>query len=68
VGKTTLLNQVIDVLLAEGVAGRRIFRVQFDELPTLRNVTEPILELTRWYAATAGGARQHYRHEAVAGA
>jgi hypothetical protein len=32
-------------LLAQGVAGRRIFRVQFDELPTLRNVTEPILEL-----------------------
>jgi predicted AAA+ superfamily ATPase len=52
VGKTTLLNQVIDALLAQGVAGRRIFRVQFDELPTLRNVTEPILELARWYAAT----------------
>lgn len=52
VGKTTLLNQVIDALLAQGVAGQRIFRVQFDELPTLRNVTEPILELTRWYAAT----------------
>src|SRR4029434_2505772 len=40
VGKTTLLNQVIDTLLAQGVVGRRIFRVQFDELPTLRNVTE----------------------------
>ena len=52
VGKTTLLNQVIDILLAQGVAGRRIFRVQFDELPALRNVTEPILELARWYAAT----------------
>ena len=26
VGKTTLLNQVIDALLAQGVAGRRIFR------------------------------------------
>ena len=52
VGKTTLLNQVIDTLLAQGVAGRRIFRVQFDELPALRNVTEPILELARWYAAT----------------
>src|SRR6266852_920569 len=47
VGKTTLLNQVIDALLAQGVEGRRIFRVQFDELPTLRNVTEPILELAR---------------------
>jgi predicted AAA+ superfamily ATPase len=52
VGKTTLLNQVIDTLLAQGVAGRRIFRVQFDELPALRSVTEPILELARWYAAT----------------
>ena len=52
VGKTTLLNQVIDALLAQGVAGRRIFRVQFDALPSLRNVTEPILELARWYAAT----------------
>ena len=39
VGKTTLLNQAIDALLAQGVAGRRIFRVQFDELPALRNVT-----------------------------
>ena len=26
VGKTTLLNQVIDTLLAQGLAGRRIFR------------------------------------------
>ena len=52
VGKTTLLNQVIDALLAQGVAGWRIFRAQFDELPALRNVTEPILELARWYAAT----------------
>src|SRR4029450_4652058 len=52
VGKTTLLNQVIDSLLAQGVAERRIFRVEVDELPGLRNVTEPILELARWYAAT----------------
>ena len=52
VGKTTLLNQVIDALLDEGVSPRRIFRVQFDELPSLQDVSEPILELTRWYAAT----------------
>jgi predicted AAA+ superfamily ATPase len=52
VGKTTLLNQVIEALLDEGVAPRRIFRVQFDELPTFRGVTEPILALARWYAAT----------------
>jgi predicted AAA+ superfamily ATPase len=52
VGKTTLLNQMIDVLLAQGVVGRRIFHVQFDELSALRNVTEPILELARWYTVT----------------
>jgi predicted AAA+ superfamily ATPase len=51
VGKTTLLNQVIDALLDAGVAPRRILRVQFDELPTLRHVTEPLLALARWYAA-----------------
>jgi hypothetical protein len=61
VGKTTLLNQVIDSLLAQGVAGRRIFRAQFDELPALRNVTEPILELARWYPATVAlGERRRY--------
>src|SRR5256885_3861938 len=52
VGKTTLLNQVIDALLAQRVAGQQIFRVQFDELPSLRGMAEPILELARWYAAT----------------
>jgi predicted AAA+ superfamily ATPase len=50
IGKTTLLNQVIDHLLSQGVAPKRIFRVQFDDLPSLSRVKEPILELTRWYA------------------
>lgn len=50
IGKTTLLNQVIDSLLDEGVSPKRIFRVQFDELPALKNLSEPILELSRWYA------------------
>lgn len=36
IGKTTLLNQVIEDLLKSGVAPHRIFRVQFDELPELR--------------------------------
>lgn len=50
IGKTTLLNQTIQVLLDEGVSPKRIFRVQFDELPQLRQVAEPILELSRWYS------------------
>lgn len=50
IGKTTLLNQVIDALISEGISPRRIFRVQFDELPELARLSEPILELSRWYA------------------
>lgn len=50
VGKTTLLAQVIDQLLREGVAATRIFRVQFDDLPSLRKLEDPILELCRWFS------------------
>lgn len=50
VGKTTLLNQVVDHLLDHGVDPRSIFRVQFDELPDLKRLSMPILELCHWYA------------------
>ena len=50
VGKTTLLNQIADALLDDGVAAKRIFKVQFDELPELRKLSEPVLELSRWFA------------------
>lgn len=52
IGKTTLLNQIIDSLLDEGINPSRIFRVQFDELPELKKarLSEPILELPRWYS------------------
>ncbi|MBI3268843.1 MAG: ATP-binding protein [Planctomycetes bacterium] len=49
VGKTTLLLQLIANLLAEGREGRRILRVQFDELPTLGGLQEPILAISRWF-------------------
>lgn len=50
VGKTTLLEQVIQHLLSvEGVAARRILRVQFDELPSLRGLTEPVAAIGRWF-------------------
>ena len=55
VGKTTLLNQVIHALLDEGVPPHRIFRVQFDDLPELKKLAEPILELSRWYAKNVLG-------------
>ena len=44
IGKTTLVAQLIDSLLAEGMDARRIFRVQFDDLPELRRLPQPILE------------------------
>src|SRR5687767_14384635 len=49
VGKTTLQEQTIEFLLKERrVDARRIFRVQFDELPPLRELKTPILEIVRW--------------------
>jgi predicted AAA+ superfamily ATPase len=50
VGKTTLQQQIIDHLLCtEKVNARRIFRVQFDEIPSLKGLKDPILSLCRWY-------------------
>ncbi|MCL6608301.1 MAG: ATP-binding protein [Geminicoccaceae bacterium] len=51
VGKTTLLEQLIETLLRhEGVAAERIFRVQFDELDWLRRVgSDPIPKLVSWF-------------------
>lgn len=50
VGKTTLQEQVIEHLLhEEGVDPRRILRVQFDEIPSLVSLQEPLLAIANWY-------------------
>jgi len=49
VGKSTLASQIIEALLKEGTNPRRIFCVQFDELPELRTIKEPILRLADWF-------------------
>ncbi|HXH21545.1 MAG TPA: ATP-binding protein [Dehalococcoidia bacterium] len=49
VGKTTLQEQLIEDLLAEGVPPTHLFRVQFDDIPALRALKQPILTLARWY-------------------
>src|SRR5262249_35639469 len=50
VGKTTLLEQVIEYLLRERhIDPRRILRVQFDEIPSLRSLDEPVLTIAGWF-------------------
>ncbi len=50
VGKTTLQEHIIDHLLRqERVNPRRILRVQFDEIPSLKGLRDPILSLGRWF-------------------
>jgi predicted AAA+ superfamily ATPase len=49
IGKTTLLNQVVDQLIRDGVDPRRLFRLQFDDLSDLKTLSMPIVELVDWY-------------------
>jgi predicted AAA+ superfamily ATPase len=49
VGKTILLQQVIEHLLSEGIEPRRLLYVPFDDLPTLKGIKEPVLAIARWF-------------------
>lgn len=50
VGKTTLQLQLIEHLLSkEALDPRRVLRVQFDEIPSLSGLKEPILSIARWF-------------------
>ena len=50
VGKTTIQEQLIEELLKlRGVKPARIFRVQFDDVPSLGSYNQPILALVRWF-------------------
>lgn len=50
VGKTTILEQVIQHLLDQDhVVPERILRVQFDEIPSLSGLKEPVLAIVRWF-------------------
>lgn len=56
IGKTTLLNQVVDQLIKDGVDPRRLFRLQFDDLADLKKLSMPIVELVEWYTQQVLGA------------
>ncbi|MFQ5806622.1 MAG: AAA family ATPase, partial [Phycisphaerae bacterium] len=50
VGKTTLQEQAIDHLVStDGVEPRQILRVQFDEIPALTGLRQPLLAIADWY-------------------
>ena len=50
VGKTTLQLQLVEHLLGErGVQPKYILRIQFDEIPSLKELKEPILSIARWF-------------------
>lgn len=56
VGKTTLQEQVISYLLnQENVNPRNIFRVQFDEIPSMKGLKDPILSICRWFQGSILG-------------
>ena len=50
IGKTTLLTQVVDQLMQDGVDPRRLFRLQFDDLIDIKTLGMPIVEMVEWYA------------------
>ncbi|MBN2577608.1 MAG: ATP-binding protein [Pirellulales bacterium] len=50
VGKTTIQRQLIEQLLyLDGIPPERILRVQYDEVPQLGVIQQPILSIVRWY-------------------
>jgi predicted AAA+ superfamily ATPase len=55
VGKTVLLRQMIESLLAEGIEPKRILYVPFDELPAMRGIHEPVLAISRWFEGIVAG-------------
>lgn len=56
VGKTVLVRQIIAQLLADGVAPTRILYVAFDEIPSLANLQEPVLQIARGFEASVLGS------------
>jgi len=49
VGKTILIQQIIEQLLKNGVAGNHIFYIPFDELKRLEKLDDPILSIAYWF-------------------
>jgi predicted AAA+ superfamily ATPase len=55
IGKTTAQLHVIEDLLASGMSARRILRVQFDDLESLRRIKEPLPRVVEWFEGSVLG-------------
>jgi predicted AAA+ superfamily ATPase len=55
IGKTTAQLHLIEDLLKSGVEGRRILRVQFDDLREMVTFDSPILRMVDWFERTILG-------------
>ena len=49
VGKTVLLRQVLEALIADGVPANHICYVPFDDIGSMRRLADPILSVARWF-------------------
>ncbi|MEW6202120.1 MAG: AAA family ATPase, partial [bacterium] len=55
IGKTIAQLHVLDDLLSQGISPRNIFRIQFDELPDITKISEPLMRLVDWFESTILG-------------
>lgn len=55
IGKTTAQLQVVTDLIDRGVPPGSILRVQFDELPALEALAEPVLRVVEWFESNIAG-------------
>ena len=57
VGKTTLELQILEHLIRdEGINPRHVLWVQFDDIPSLRGVSDPVLSIAWWFEDNVVGA------------
>lgn len=56
IGKTTAQLHFVEDLLKTGVEGRRILRIQFDDLRELDGFDSPILRIVDWFEQTILGS------------
>jgi predicted AAA+ superfamily ATPase len=57
VGKTTAQEQIIKTLLSKGIGPQRILRIQFDGIPSITELNEPILRFVDWFEQNMLNAR-----------